>query len=188
VSQHESVTFTLTDTVCCMRQNICIWWVSHCAVCHLGCFTINPEEPDLARDRHFLRCGKRPRDRRKACSECSRSKAKCDQKNPICMRCSLRGLQCVYARQPVMKRSAIQGEVTNDDTAILSNNLWSPWTDRSAGGAIGVLELGDVSLFNGLGPEPNWLMEHEVDPLGISGDPPLLRYGRSPFPLAEVIM
>jgi hypothetical protein len=43
-----------------------------------------------------LRCRSRPRGRKKACTECSRSKVRCDQGVPACSRCAVHALLCTY--------------------------------------------------------------------------------------------
>ncbi|KAH6649421.1 hypothetical protein F5144DRAFT_624630 [Chaetomium tenue] len=50
----------------------------------------------LALGRHQLRCRSRPRGRKKACAECSRSKVRCDQGLPTCSRCAIHHLLCAY--------------------------------------------------------------------------------------------
>ncbi|KAL2127454.1 hypothetical protein VTI74DRAFT_10699 [Chaetomium olivicolor] len=47
-------------------------------------------------ERHRLRCRFRPRGRKKACAECSRSKVRCDQALPTCSRCAVHSLLCTY--------------------------------------------------------------------------------------------
>jgi hypothetical protein len=49
-----------------------------------------------ALERHRLRCRFRPRGRKKACAECSRSKVRCDQGVPTCSRCTVHALFCTY--------------------------------------------------------------------------------------------
>jgi len=58
-------------------------------------------EKRTSRDRHVRRCRrKKPEDmvpRRKACSHCAASKARCDLKRPSCSRCQTKSLGCQYA-------------------------------------------------------------------------------------------
>ncbi|SPN99158.1 uncharacterized protein DNG_02193 [Cephalotrichum gorgonifer] len=48
------------------------------------------------RARHQLRCRARPRTRKKACEQCSRSKVRCDNGAPGCSRCGILHLPCTY--------------------------------------------------------------------------------------------
>ncbi|KAL7269926.1 hypothetical protein RUND412_007380 [Rhizina undulata] len=61
-------------------------------------------EKRASRDRHTRRCRqKRLEDsvpRKKACSQCTQSKTRCDLKLPHCSRCRAKSLQCFYANKP----------------------------------------------------------------------------------------
>ena len=41
-----------------------------------------------------------PPPRRKSCGECVKANRRCDQRNPACLRCVKKKLNCVYVRQP----------------------------------------------------------------------------------------
>jgi hypothetical protein len=80
----------------------------------------------LARDRHQLRCKLTARTRKKACSECTRSKVRCDQARPVCQRCSVHRLGCVYQGHVVDEGG--DSQFRNSVEAAELNRI--PWADQ----------------------------------------------------------
>ncbi|KAK3291037.1 uncharacterized protein B0H64DRAFT_427492 [Chaetomium fimeti] len=114
--------------------------------------------PTLAR--HRLRCKSRPKSRKKACSECARSKVRCDQGVPSCSRCAIHGLPCVYPHEGGLHQiatppsnasavtpSAVSAHVPLTPSSIPSQPIWTSVVDQ------------EPDLTAPLNPfsEPNWV-------------------------------
>ncbi|KAA8902936.1 hypothetical protein FN846DRAFT_780365 [Sphaerosporella brunnea] len=93
-----------------------------CLVCQKGF------EKRTSRDRHTRRCRKkRPEDiipRKKSCTHCANSKARCDQRRPQCTRCRSKGLSgCEYAYQQPHPEPPAQSQPHNIDLAFTDTML-----------------------------------------------------------------
>ncbi|KAI1814244.1 hypothetical protein GGS20DRAFT_430365 [Poronia punctata] len=66
--------------------------------------------------RHTRKCTLEPVPsvRQKACMNCITAKSRCDLKKPVCARCGMRGLECVYVQVQV-SRPVVMKNVVGDD-------------------------------------------------------------------------
>ncbi|KAH8811628.1 hypothetical protein F5884DRAFT_282783 [Xylogone sp. PMI_703] len=89
--------------------------------------------------------------RKKACSQCSNGKIRCDMRRPRCSRCMKKGLSCVYAAPA----AAASPPITEDRTET------TPFTDRShdnfdsSSSNAGATNPG-TTTYGTVRPVPNW--------------------------------